>query len=339
VKWTRGVVPLGYDAAPEGGRRVVNKDEAGTAETIFQLYLEQGSLLAVVRELRRRGVRRKTWTTRDGKIRGGRSFNNVDVHPLLTDVRYAGAQVLGDETFKREHAAIISNALFDRVQRVLDQNRRSGGSAHRNRHGALLRGILRCAACDSEMTHTFTKHRKLSFRYYRCSYSIKNGAGACSTGSVAAQRIEEFVVEQIKKIGSVPALRDETFRQAQAQIATVGSELARVTNALSRATGPAADALLAKLAEMFRSEPTRWSAASERSLTAWSRSMPRTWTPGRGKGAHAVHRSMGRAARTRAGTRRPIAHRASSLRRRHRDVATRVLPDRLLAARRGSGIR
>src|SRR5262245_59519656 len=78
-RWTGGMPPLGYDVAPEGGRLVVNKDEAATVETIFQLYLERGSLLAVVQELRAWGARRKTWTTRDGRLRQGRQWNVVDV--------------------------------------------------------------------------------------------------------------------------------------------------------------------------------------------------------------------------------------------------------------------
>jgi len=99
---------LGYDVVPGGGRLIVNKAEASAVETIFQLYLEQGSLLAVVQELARRGWRRKSWTTRDGKARVGREFNKVDVHRLLTDPLYAGMQKLGNETFKGEHPAIVT---------------------------------------------------------------------------------------------------------------------------------------------------------------------------------------------------------------------------------------
>jgi len=217
--------------------------------------------------LRRRVWRRKTWTTRDGKVRVGREFNNVDVHRLLTDPLYAGMQKLGGETFKGEHPAIVSKTVFDRVQRILEENRRNSGASHRNRHGALLRGILRCAACDSAMTHAFTERRGKAFRYYRCVNAVKNGADACPTGSVPAAKIEAFVVEQIKKIGSDPALCDETFRQVQAQVAAerrglkaeakrvdrelavVRADVGRLTSTVTMANGPAADALMAKLAE------------------------------------------------------------------------------------------
>jgi site-specific DNA recombinase len=265
-RWTGGMPPLGYDVIPEGGRIVANRDESDTVKTIFELYLEKRSLLAVVWELRCMGVRRKSWTTRDGKVRIGREFNNVDLHRLLTDPLYAGMQKLGDETFKGEQPAIISKAVFDRVQRILVENRRNAGASHRNRHGALLRGILRCSACDSAMTHAFTERRGKAFRYYRCVNSVKRGAAACPTGSVPAQKIEASVVEQIQRIGADSVLCDETFRQVQAQVATerrglkaeakridrdlvVGrSEVDRLTSAVGRATGAAADAVMVKLA-------------------------------------------------------------------------------------------
>jgi len=62
-RWTGGMPPLGYDIVPEGGRLVVNKDEAGCVVAIFQLYLEQASLLAVVQVLRRQPRRASSWAT------------------------------------------------------------------------------------------------------------------------------------------------------------------------------------------------------------------------------------------------------------------------------------
>ena len=56
---------------------------------------------------------------------------------------YIGLQKLGDETFKGEHKAIVTKKLFDRVQRLMDGNRRDGGAAARNSHGFLLRGLIR----------------------------------------------------------------------------------------------------------------------------------------------------------------------------------------------------
>ncbi len=267
-KWTGGMPPLGYDVAPGGGKIVINKDEAPSVASIFGLYLEKRSLLAVVQELERRGERRKTWTTRDGKLRVGRPWNNVDVYRLLTNPLYGGMQKLRDETFKGEHQGIVSKTVFKQVQRLLDENRRHGGASQRNKHSALLRGILRCASCDAAMTHTFNTNRhKKAFRYYRCTNAIKNSAANCPTGSVPALELETVVVDQIRRIGTDAGLCEETFRQVQSQtaaerhslqaeatridreLATVRANVDRLVDAAARATGAAVDPMMSRLAD------------------------------------------------------------------------------------------
>ena len=44
-RWTGGFVPLGFDAAPEGGKLLVNEDEADRVRAIFELYIEQSEQL------------------------------------------------------------------------------------------------------------------------------------------------------------------------------------------------------------------------------------------------------------------------------------------------------
>jgi hypothetical protein len=39
--------------------------------------------------------------------------------------------------------------VFERVQTTLQRNGRSGGVEVRNRHGALLKRLLRCTACGT----------------------------------------------------------------------------------------------------------------------------------------------------------------------------------------------
>ncbi len=218
-KWTGGMPPLGYDPVPEGGRLVVNRDEAEQVRAVFDLYVENPSLIAVAQELNRRGWRRKSWTTKDGKARQGKPWDRVNLRLMLTNPLYAGRQRLGDETFRGEHAAIVLKALFDKVQRLMAENRSSGGASSRNRHGALLRGLLRCAACDTAMVHAPSRKDGRLYRYYRCMNSMRKGASACPTKATPADRVEQFVVDRIKCIGQDPALQRETFEAALAQVA------------------------------------------------------------------------------------------------------------------------
>src|SRR3989442_1320632 len=70
-KWTGGTPRLGYDVAPEGGRLVVNQGEAKQVKAIFSLYADNPALVAVSQELNRRGWKRKSWTTREGRRHEG----------------------------------------------------------------------------------------------------------------------------------------------------------------------------------------------------------------------------------------------------------------------------
>lgn len=218
-RWTGGMPPLGYDVTPEGGRLVVNRDEAEQVRAVFEMYLEMPSLITVAQELNRRGWSRKSWTTKNGKERRGKPWDRINLRLLLTNPLYVGRQRLGDETFKGEHQAIVPKALFEKVQRLMAENRSTGGSGSRNRHGALLRGLLRCAACGTAMVHAPSKAHGRLYRYYRCLTSMRKGAEACPTKAIRADRVEQFIVDRIRCIGRDPSLREQTFRAALAQLA------------------------------------------------------------------------------------------------------------------------
>jgi site-specific DNA recombinase len=238
-KWTGGTPPLGFDTVPEGGRLVVNADEAEQVRDIFNLYVELGSLMKVVEALRSRGWCKKSWTTRDGKRHEGGPWDRVSLRRLLTDPLVIGKQKLSDEVFDGEHQAIVPKALFQRVQDLLEDNRSNGGASHRNRHGALLRSILRCPACDSAMIHAPTKKGGRLYRYYRCSQSMKTGASSCPAASVPADKIEALVIDQIRRVGASPELQHETFRQVLAEVAAkrrgLKAEAKRLTKQIATA--------------------------------------------------------------------------------------------------------
>jgi site-specific DNA recombinase len=264
-KWTGGHPPLGYDLAPEGGKLVVNTDEAALVRRIFEMYAEKPSLIEISQELNRRGWLKKAWTTRSGKTSGGGAWDRRTLSNFLRDPIYIGKQKLGDEVFPGEHKGIVPKVLFEKVQRLLDRNLRDRGASTRNKHGALLRGLLRCAACDATMTFAPAKTNGRVYRYYRCSAASRKGHGTCPAPSVSADKIEQFVVEQIRRIGSDPALQEKTFEQAVCQVKAqrrglkldqrnlkkeldrAKADVARLTQTLSRTEGPAADAVASEL--------------------------------------------------------------------------------------------
>ncbi len=264
-KWTGGHPPLGYDVVPEGGKLVVNKYEAAQVVAIYEMFAADPSLVRVLRELNRRGHTTKAWTTREGKVRTGSAWNKSTLRTLLRDPIYVGMQKLGDETFDGEHDGIVPKRLWNQVQALMDRNRRDRGASERNGQGFLLRGLLRCTACDAAMTPHWTRHHGRTYRYYTCRSAQDRGHDVCPTKSIQAAAVEEFVVGQIRRIGSDPALQEETFNQAIAQLKAerrglraeakrleadrtqVAADVERLVATLTRTEGPAAEAIASEL--------------------------------------------------------------------------------------------
>ncbi len=239
-KWTGGTPILGYDVDRSNGspRLVINATEASRVRQIFDLYLELGALLPVVAELERRGWRNKVWTTRDGRRRGGLSFDKCRLHSLLTNVLYVGKVTHKREVYAGEHEAVVSDDAFQRVQHQLARNGRNGAVEGRNRLGALLRGLLYCKACDRVMSHTFTTRGNRRYRYYTCTNAAKRGRAACPTRSLPAAEVERAVVDQIRCIGESPEVLRDTLAQARSRaegsIERLTGERREIERALAR---------------------------------------------------------------------------------------------------------
>ncbi len=212
-KWVGGNLVLGYDVAPQRGTIVVNQEEAQRVREIFKLYLELGSLIPVVEELDRRGWRMKAWTTQKGRQAGGKPIAKNNLYNLLTNMIYAGKVDYDGQVYEGEQERIVEDEVFNKVQSVLTRNGRRGGRNLGNKHGALLKGLVRCASCDVGMIHTYVNKKNRIYRYYVCIKAHQRGWAQCETRSVSAPAIENAVVEQLRGIGRNPTLLREVLRQ------------------------------------------------------------------------------------------------------------------------------
>jgi site-specific DNA recombinase len=217
-KWSGGRPILGFDVDPRGGRLMVNEDEAARVRAIFEQYLDRESLLATIKELDARGWTNKRWTTKKGHVAGGAPFNKHGLYSLLTNVLYTGRITYKDEVHDGEHPAIVDEDVFRRARALLTRNGATGGRDVRNRFGALLKGLIRCAPCNSAMVHTHTaKKGARRYRYYVCANAQKRGWHTCPSKSIPAQEIEGFVVEQVRCIGKDTTFVAETLNETRGQ--------------------------------------------------------------------------------------------------------------------------
>jgi site-specific DNA recombinase len=243
-KWAGGTPLLGYNLDPRGGRLHVNEEEAQRVRAIFALYLEHQALLPVVQVLERRGWVGKSWQTRKGRTRSGRPFTKTSLYRLLTNVVYAGKVRYKDETHDGEQPALIDRDTFQRVQALLQSHGPTLGQPTTQRFDALLKGLLRCVACDCAMTpaHT-TRKGSQRYRYYTCSAAQKRGWQTCPSKSIPAAAIEQLVIAQIQRLGRDPQLLQQVLAQVHqeddARRAELESERVALEQDLLRGQGEA----------------------------------------------------------------------------------------------------
>lgn len=214
-KWVGGNLILGYDVAPEGGAIVVNHAEAERVREIFRLYLEYGSLIPVVEELTRRDWRMKSWTTREGRRAGGKPFVKNTLYNLLTNMTYVGKVRYAGTVYEGEHDRIIDEVTWNGVQLALAKKGRRGERNVGNKHGALLKGLARCASCDLAMIHTYVKKKTKLYRYYVCIKANQSGWAQCATRSVSAPVLEEAVLGQLRGLGNNPTVLRGILRELE----------------------------------------------------------------------------------------------------------------------------
>lgn len=230
--WGGGRPILGYDIErlPGGNRLVVNKDEAKRVHRIFELYLECGSVSQTIRRLDEMGWTNKAWTTKAGKPQGGRPFDKSQLFNLLTNVAYLGKVKHKDNVYDGQHEAIVDEDLFNRVARAMKANRSGDGRGSSNKYGALLKGLIRCKACGCAMIHHYASDRTKAgvekrYRYYVCVRAQKRGWHECPGPSLPAQELEDFVIDQIRSLGTDDALMADSVRGAQDRLRMRVAEL------------------------------------------------------------------------------------------------------------------
>ena len=195
-KWTGGPVPYGYTL--EGKRLLVNEGEARVVREMFTLYLDCGTVAEVARTLNARGHERRSLGR---SRRSGTLWCEQSVARALRCAHYAGLVKLGKDWIAAEHAPLIEQSAFRRVQERLAAHRSANVPARpvleSEAEAEVLRGLLRCAACDAPMVLKRSRVGTKLYRYYRCNAGRKYRRGQCPTKPLPADALEAFVAEQI----------------------------------------------------------------------------------------------------------------------------------------------
>lgn len=86
--WTGGIPKLGYDIKDK--KLVINPIEAEQVRSIFEGYLQCGSLAELEKFAEIKGFKHKGWITNKGEQKGGKPFKISALHRLLHEKLYLG---------------------------------------------------------------------------------------------------------------------------------------------------------------------------------------------------------------------------------------------------------
>lgn len=163
--WTGGTPKLGYDLVDK--KLVINPVEAEQICSIFEGYLQCGSLAELEKFAEIKGFKHKGWITNKGEQRGGKPFKISALHRLLHEKLYLGMieNKRTGQAFKGQHEAIISKELWEKVQAKLKENDNSSNHT-RSRNNNLLTGKLFDANGTIFTNHANSKNKTTKRHYY-----------------------------------------------------------------------------------------------------------------------------------------------------------------------------
>src|SRR6185437_1328637 len=155
----------GYDVVDK--RLVVNEAGAATVRRVFALYLDEGTVPALIDRLKREDIRTTARYSAKGKHHGNRHFTRGHLYKLLTSPIYIGRVPHKTTSHDGQHERIIDKATWDAVQAQLAVN--TQGMRHRRRRADhqpdLLEGKLFTPAGDP-FTVGGARKGSRRYRYY-----------------------------------------------------------------------------------------------------------------------------------------------------------------------------
>ncbi len=183
-----GITPYGY--ARKDKKLVINYKESEEIKSIFETYIETGSLAETYNHLKKQGI----------KNRLGKNFSKTNLGYILRNQLYIGkVQHLG-EFYDGIHEPVVSKEIFDMVQKIRKEKRKN----FRVYKNFIFGGLMKCESCGSSMTPCFTNKKigeKIKrYYYYRCTSTFRENWQECPAKQVSAERLENYVFENLERI-------------------------------------------------------------------------------------------------------------------------------------------
>jgi DNA invertase Pin-like site-specific DNA recombinase len=193
--WMGGYVPLGYE--PDGRTLEINEAEAEAERTVFQLYLELGTVRKVKVEADRLGLTTKVRPGKGRRMSGGRPLSRGYIYHLLSNPLYIGRINHRGEHHEGRHPPIIDLDTWEAAQAQLaSQAPPTPVGKPRGRHPSPLRGKL----FDEAGMGLTPKHAVKKGKRYRYYVSRRLAAGHDGAKHEKVDQVWRLPAREIERI-------------------------------------------------------------------------------------------------------------------------------------------
>lgn len=209
-QWNGGRVPYGYSYDKQTKEFSLDPAESQVVRRMYELYEREQSLVAVCRYFNAKGI----------YSRSGNEWTPATVNKILKNQFYVGKYRYNvtkqewkkwskrDEsewiTIDNHHVPLIDDVLFDRIQFILQRNRRGivdDRSSYVKKNIHIFAGLVRCGTCGSNMSATLDRVRADGWRpsVYGCS-KRRNNNSECQNKYVSDVVLGPFIFNYVANI-------------------------------------------------------------------------------------------------------------------------------------------
>lgn len=231
-KFNGGNITYGY-YIDEDKHFQIDENTAPIVRDIFTRYANGETIKSIIEEMNKKGIKNRN-----------KPFTYHFIHWMINNRRYLGEYSFRDTMNTEAIPAIISEEIFEKCQKRLQQNKKMPAKFRNIDEKYFLTGKIFCGKCSSTMSGiSGTAKSKENYRYYQCMNSKKK---KCDKKIIQKAMIEKTILdmtleifkdsELIKKISercySMQSTESSQVPILKKQLKTVQKEIDNVMNAI-----------------------------------------------------------------------------------------------------------
>lgn len=184
-QYTGGLLPLGYKAVEK--QILIDEATAKIVREIFKEYASGKTMKDITDYLNAKHI----------KTAKGSAFNKNSLQSILKNKKYIGTYWYGDIEVKDGMPRIVSDELFEEVQKKMKTNKKASAKA-KAKEEYLLTTKLFCGHCKNMMVGVSgTSKTGKKHTYYACKDTLKK---KCNKKQIIKQWIENIVVNKCREM-------------------------------------------------------------------------------------------------------------------------------------------